>query len=45
MSNDKHVCTIYIKAEAARIWEALTAPEFTRRFTTTNWRNRSGRAK
>ena len=32
MSNDKHVCTIYIKAEPARIWEALTAPEFTRRY-------------
>ena len=32
MSNDKHVCTIYIKAEPAHIWEALTTPEFTRRY-------------
>lgn len=32
MSNDKHVCTIYIKAEPARIWEALTRLEFTRRY-------------
>ncbi len=32
MSNDKHVCTIYIKAEPARIWEALTSPEFTRKY-------------
>lgn len=32
MSNDKHVCTIYIKAGPERIWEALTTGEFTRRY-------------
>ena len=32
MNLDKHVCTIYIKAEPERIWEALTTPEFTRQY-------------
>ena len=32
MSNDKHVCAVYIKAEPEVIWEALTTPEFTRRY-------------
>jgi uncharacterized protein YndB with AHSA1/START domain len=32
MSNDKHICTVYIKAEPEVIWEALTTPEFTRKY-------------
>lgn len=32
MNHDKHVCTIYIKAEPERIWEALTTAEFTRQY-------------
>lgn len=32
MSNDKHVCAVYIKAEPEVVWEALTKPEFTRRY-------------
>jgi uncharacterized protein YndB with AHSA1/START domain len=32
MSSDKHVCAVYIKAEPEVIWEALTTPEFTRRY-------------
>ncbi|MBQ73729.1 MAG: ATPase [Gammaproteobacteria bacterium] len=32
MSKDKYVCTIYIKAEPDRVWEALTTAEFTRRY-------------
>jgi uncharacterized protein YndB with AHSA1/START domain len=32
MSNDKHVCSIYIKAEPESIWKALTTSEFTRKY-------------
>lgn len=32
MNHDKHVCTIYIKAEPERIWEALTTAEFTQQY-------------
>jgi uncharacterized protein YndB with AHSA1/START domain len=32
MKNNSHLCVIYIKATSEQVWEALTSPEFTRRY-------------
>lgn len=31
-TNEAHLCVIYIKASREAVWEALTSPEFTRRY-------------